>query len=134
MTPASIPQSALAPTVNPETKPFWDATLEGKLLVGNCADCGKAHFHPRPFCPLCFSASVTWDAASGKGTIYSVSVLRRGVKEPYALAYVTLDEGCMMATNIVDCDLDAIGIDDKVEVVFVPTDGEAAIPFFRPAR
>ena len=53
-------------------------------------------------------------------------MLRRGVPTPYCLAYVTLDEGVSMITNIVDCDLDAIRIGQKVRVVFKPTDGRTA--------
>ena len=34
--------------------------------------------------------------------------MRRGVPIPYAIAYVTREEGVTMLTNIVDCDLDAI--------------------------
>ena len=31
------------PQGNPETKPFWEATVEGKLLIKRCTACGEAH-------------------------------------------------------------------------------------------
>jgi uncharacterized OB-fold protein len=70
--------------------------------------------------------------ASGRGTVYSYSVMRR-VPIPYALAYVTLAEGVSMMTNIVDGDLDAIRIGQPVTVAFKPSDGGPPVPMFRPA-
>ena len=57
----------------------------------------------------------------------------RRVPVPYAIGYVTLEEGVTMMTNIVDCDLDAIRIGQRVKVVFKPTDGGPAVPMFTPA-
>ena len=57
----------------------------------------------------------------------------RRVPVPYALAYVTLDEGVTMMTNIVDCDLDAIRIGQRVRVAFKPSEGGPPVPMFTPA-
>ena len=111
-----------APQANPETQPYWDACAAGKLLVKRCRACGEHHYYPRALCPFCFSDRTEWTEASGRGTIYSYSVMRR-VPVPYALAYVTLEEGPTMMTNIVDCDLDALRVGQAVKVVFKPTDG-----------
>ena len=121
-----------APPVNSEVQPFFDAAAQGKLLIKRCAACGQAHHYPRAICPFCFSDRTEWKDASGRGTIYSYSVMRR-VPTPYALAYVTLDEGVTMMTNIVDCDLDKIRIGQAVKVVFKPTEGGPAVPMFTPA-
>ena len=107
-----------APAVNAENKVYFDATAEGKLLIKKCASCGEFHHYPRALCPYCFSDRTEWRDAKGTGTVYTYSVLRRGVPVPYCIAYVTLDEGVSMLTNIVDCDLDALGIGMKVRVVF----------------
>lgn len=121
-----------APEANPETRPFWAAAAEGRLLIGKCASCGKPHYYPRAICPLCGSDATGMVQASGRGVIYSYSVMRR-VPAPYALAYVTLDEGVTMMTNIVDCDLDAIRIGQRVKVVFKPSEGGPPVPMFTPA-
>ena len=120
-----------APEANPETKPFWDAAAEGRLLIKKCVTCGQVHFYPRAICPFCGSDKTVWMTASGRGTVYSYSVMRR-VPIPYALAYVTLEEGVTMMTNIVECDLDAIGIGQRVTVVFKPSEGGPPVPMFRP--
>ena len=119
-----------APRVNSETQAFWDATAQGKLLVKRCNACGENHFYPRTFCPFCFSDDTEYLECSGLGVIYSYSVTRRG--EPYAIAYVTLDEGPTMMTNLIDCDLEALAIGQQVKVNFVDTGEGTALPFFTP--
>ena len=122
-----------APAVNAEVKAYFDAAAEGRLLVKRCKACGEYHHYPRALCPHCFSADTEWLQAKGTGEIHTYRVLRRGVPVPYCIAYVTLDEGVSMVTNIVDCDLDAVRIGQKVKVVFKPTDGGAPVPMFAPA-
>ena len=119
------------PAVNPETKPFWDAAREGRFLVPFCSACGKAHWYPRAICPFCASDKVEWREASGKGTIYTFSVMQR-VKEPYAIAHVTLAEGPTMLTNIVDCDFDTLHVGQQVRVTFADTENGPPVPMFRP--
>src|SRR3546814_19880884 len=77
---------------NPETAAFRDACRDHRLLVRKCTACSKVHWYPRTLCPFCFSDKTVWQDSPGKGVIYSYSVMRR-VAEPYAIAYVTLDEG-----------------------------------------
>jgi len=122
-----------APAVNAESKPWFDAAAEGRLLVRFCTACNEHHHYPRSICPHCFSDKTEWRDAKGTGTIHTYSVLRRGAPVPYCIAYVTLDEGVSMMTNIVDCDLDAVRIGQKVRVVFKPTEGGPPVPMFAPA-
>jgi uncharacterized OB-fold protein len=67
--------------------------------------------------------------SKGLGKIYSWSV-QRG-KEPYCLAYVTLEEGPTVMTNIIQTDLDAVKIGQSVKLVFKATEG-APVPMFTP--
>jgi uncharacterized OB-fold protein len=125
------PRTIPAPTVNPEGQAYWDAAGAGKLLVKQCAACGQYHHYPRALCPHCFSGKTEWREAKGTGTIYSYSVMRR-TTPAYTMAYVTLEEGVTMMTNIVDCDFDAIRIGQKVKVVFKPSEGGSPVPMFTP--
>ena len=72
-----------------------------------CTSCGQRITIRARSVPFCFSDKTEWIEASGKGTIYSYSVMRRA-PVPYAMAYVTLAEGPRMVTNIVDCDFDKL--------------------------
>ncbi|MGB3289322.1 MAG: OB-fold domain-containing protein [Burkholderiaceae bacterium] len=121
-----------APIPNVETQHFWDAAKEGRLLIKHCIGCDKAHWYPREVCPFCQGGKTLWRQASGKGTIYSYSVMRRAAV-PFATAYVTLEEGPTMLSNIVDCDFDALAIGMPVEVCFAPTQSsDLCVPVFRP--
>ncbi len=127
MTARQIP----APIVTVESEPFWNAARQGRFVVPTCAACGKTHWYPRAVCPFCGAKNIEWRAASGRATIYSFSVMRR-VKEPYAIAYVTLAEGPTMLTNMVDCDFDALHIGQAVRVAFGETENGPPVPLFRP--
>jgi uncharacterized OB-fold protein len=120
------------PETNPETQPFWDAAAQGRFLVKRCLDCGQAHWYPRALCPFCFGSRTEWQDGSGRGTVYTFSVMRRA-PVPYAVAYVTLEEGPTMLTNIVGCDFDRLRIGQAVQVCFSPIEGGGALPVFTPA-
>jgi len=122
-----------SPQINPENKPFWEAAARGEFLIGHCDECGKPHYYPRAVCPLCFSDRTRMSASTGQGAIYSYSVLRRGVPAPYAIAYVRLDEGVTVMTNLVDCDFDALSIGQRVKVAFKPAEDGSPVPVFTPA-
>jgi uncharacterized OB-fold protein len=132
MTTIAQDRRLAAPVIEPGNEPFWNAAAEGRLLIKGCSACRQIHWYPRALCPYCLSEKTEWIQASGRGTIYSYSVTRGPDPIAYVIAYVTLDEGVTMLTNIVDCDLDAIRIGDRVEVAFRPTEGGGAMPMFRP--
>ena len=126
------PRKLRPPEVNPESKPFWDAAAEGKLLIKRCTTCSDAHYYPRTICPFCGSPATVWEASTGLGEIHTLSTLRRGPSAPFTLAYVTLDDGPTMITNITDCDPDTLTIGQRVQLRFVASDGGAPYPMFTP--
>ena len=127
------PNPIPAPVIEPGTEYFWEQAKAGKLALKACKSCGKVHHYPRTLCPFCFGET-EWKESSGKGKVYTYSVMQRGNPNPYCIAYVTLDEGVTMMTQIVDCDLDEVRIGQSVQVVFKPTDAEGAppVPMFKP--
>jgi uncharacterized OB-fold protein len=126
------------PTPDDATQEWWDAARDGRLLVRRCADCAKAHFYPRPFCPHCWSENVDWEQASGRATLYTWSVVHSNdlppfaKKVPYVAAIVDLDEGPRMMTNVVDCDLDSLRVGLPLQVVFRPETDQVTLPCFTP--
>lgn len=121
-----------ASEVTPETQPFWEAAAAGRLLLKRCGACGEPHYYPRALCPFCLSADTRWEEAAGLATIYSLSTMRRGSDAPFTLAYVTLDEGPAVLTNIVADDHNALAIGQRVQVRFVPSEGGPPLPCFAP--
>ena len=127
------------PAPDVETKPFWDACREGKFLLRHCDECGRDHYYPRPFCPSCWSDTVSWKEASGRGTVYTYSVVHVNdlppfnERVPYVAAIVELDEGPRVMTNIEGIALDDVRVDLPVIVSFKEISDDVTIPVFRPA-
>jgi uncharacterized OB-fold protein len=127
------------PTPDDDTRTFWDAARQGKLLIKRCAACGRAHYYPRSFCPHCWSPEVSWEEASGRGSLYTYSVVHQNdlppfnERVPYVAAIVDLDEGPRAMTNIVDCEFDALRVGMPVEVEFRDIGEDVSIPVFRPS-
>lgn len=119
-----------APRTLPDTLAYWLAADEGRLLVKRCTDCGEAHYYPRDLCPFCLSPATEWSEAAGTGSVYSFSSMGQG-EEAHTLAYVTLDEGPTMLTNLVGAAAYAVG--QRVRVVFAASEGGHAVPMFTPA-
>lgn len=125
------PRRIPAPRVLPEALPFWEAAKEGRLLIKRCSDCGETYYYPRDICPHCMSSNTEWIGTAGQGTVYSYSTMGKDDAR-YTLAYVTLDEGVTMLTNLVGDDSAAFAIGQRVTLVFKPSDGEYPVPMFTP--
>lgn len=120
-----------SPPESVENETFWAAANDGKLMIPRCKDTGRFFWYPRNLSPFTLSDNVEWVEASGKGTIYTYSVMRRADPQ-YAIAYVTLEEGVTMMTNIVDCDFDSLAIGQAVELVLQESEGGQKVPVFKP--
>jgi uncharacterized OB-fold protein len=126
------------PTPDRDTAPFWDGCREHKLLLQVCGACGSWFHYPRPFCPRCWSTEVEWREASGRGTVYTYSIVHQNdlppwpTKVPYVAAVVELEEGPRMMTNLVDCDHDAVRVGLPVEVLFQERTEDVTVAVFRP--
>ncbi|PKN44219.1 MAG: hypothetical protein CVU59_12210 [Deltaproteobacteria bacterium HGW-Deltaproteobacteria-17] len=137
--PAAAPQKP-KPVVNSWSRPFWDGTRQGRLLIQKCESCGQHIFYPRLSCPSCFSEKLDWVEASGRGSIYSYTVVHNNAPSafaadiPYVVAVIRLEEGVQMLSNIVECDHEKLVCDMPVEVVFETLDEEFTLPKFRPLR
>lgn len=123
-----------------DTRPFWQATRDKQLKYQQCDACGTVVWHPRAHCTGCTSGTLSWHTASGRGTIYTFSVVRQSyhpffrTQVPYAVAWIDLEEGPRLLSNVV-------GVADPVQdlacgqAVMVEWEehDELNIPLFRPA-
>lgn len=127
------------PTIEDDTRPFWDAAREGRLLLRSCRACGVRHYYPRPFCPSCWSDDVEWVEASGRASLYTWSTVHRNdlppfhEQVPYVAAVVELEEGPRMMTRLVGCDEAEITMGMALQAEFEPLTDEVTIVVFRPA-
>ncbi len=124
----------------PDTADFWRKTREKVLAYQRCDDCGTVVFYPRRHCTGCLGANLTWQSASGEGTIYTFSVVRQSyhpffrTRVPYAVAWIDLDEGPRILSNITGVEDPAaeLAIGQRVVVDWEEHD-ELCVPLFRPA-
>ncbi|MDH4096524.1 MAG: Zn-ribbon domain-containing OB-fold protein [Betaproteobacteria bacterium] len=91
----------MSPPSGPE-KRFFDALAAGRFEIQQCAACAKHVFYPRVLCPHCGSGELGWVAASGRGTVYSTTVVRRkpGDGGDYNVCLVDLAEGVRMMSRV----------------------------------
>ena len=126
------------PRIDAESKGYWEACRRHELYIQKCTSCGQLRFYPRALCPQCLSPDLEWILCSGRGEVYTFTVTHQnhapGFREslPYVLAYVQLEEGVQILTNVVDCSPDDVEIGMPVEVTFEDVSDEVAIPRFRP--
>ncbi len=131
------------PAITTETKPFWDAAAQHKLMIQRCKACNAWVWTPRPSCNECGSETVEWTRMSGNGEVYSFTVIRQVVGRasskafepdiPFVIAWVDLDEGPRMITNIVGCAVEYVKLGMKVTVQFEQASDKVWLPKFRPA-
>ena len=125
------------PRIDEESKGFWEACQRGELYLQRCAACDALRYYPRALCPQCLSDATQWVLSSGKGSVYTFTVTYQnqapGFRDglPYVMAYVELEEGPWILTNVVETPPHEVKIGMPVEVVFEDVDEELAIPKFR---
>ena len=128
------------PSPNAATAPYWEAAREQRFVMPRCDDCGRYHFYPRTLCPHCSSARLAWTQVSGKGEVYSFTIINRAPSPafaaavPYVVAVVKLAEGPHLMTNIVDIAPDSVRIGMPVKVVFRKFGDDVVLPMFEPAE
>jgi uncharacterized OB-fold protein len=136
-TAASAPAKPV-PVVNTWAQPFWDAARQERLIIQKCKACGEHIFYPRIACPHCSADDLEWVEVSGKGTVYSFTVVVANAPSafqqdmPYVVAVIRLQEGVQMLSNIVGCDPHDVVCDMPVEVTFEKLNDEFTLPKFRP--
>ena len=127
------------PQVDWETRAYWEGAGRGELVLQRCGDCGVVQHRPRGLCVTCLSSEIEHFVASGRGEIYTFSIVRQnqmpGFRDhlPYVVAYVALEEGPQILSHVVGCDPESVTIGMPVQVEFVSTDEARGVPRFVPA-
>lgn len=124
------------PVPDPISAPFYEAAQRGELRLQRCSDCGLYRHYPRPACPQCLSRAFSWERASGRGTVYTWTIVRGPTlpafeeKLPYNVVDVLLEEGVHFVSEVLDCKPEEIHAGMDVEATFVPLDEETTLVKF----
>ncbi|NYT84484.1 Zn-ribbon domain-containing OB-fold protein [Pollutimonas harenae] len=119
-------------TSGPQAR-YFSRLNEGVFEIQRCKACERHQFFPRVLCQHCGSTDLAWVTPSGKGQVYSFSVIRRKPDSggDYNVALVDLDEGVRLMSRVDGVSPDAIHIgmavsakvlneQDKGMLVFLP--------------
>jgi uncharacterized OB-fold protein len=115
------------PQPNAVTQRFWSSCADGHFEFQHCRSCGHRQFPPRLACTACHGMDLDWQQASGRGTIYSFTVVHRAPLEafkadvPYVIAIVELEEGVRAMMNVRVPDPTSVTIGMPVVIFFEPT-------------
>jgi uncharacterized OB-fold protein len=137
MSAASNDYSKPLPELEGFSGDFYGFCKSGELRFQRCADCGAWRHVPRELCAECGSWSWSWERSSGKGQVFTWTVVGRalhpafGDSVPYAPVVVEMEEGVRLLSEVVDCAPDALEIGMPVEVLFDPVTDEISLPRFR---
>ena len=119
------------------TESWWNATKQGSLLVQRCRACAHVQHYPRTLCTKCASTDLEDIAATGRGMVYSFTVVHRSphpaFEPPYAVALVRLDEGPVLVSNITGCAPEDVRCDMPVSVTWEDLPDGRRLPLFTPA-
>lgn len=135
-----FPDSMPMPLANSETLPWWQAAAEHRLVVQRCTGCQHLRHPPAPICPECRAGEADWLELSGRGELYTYTIVHRaiaaGQELPFVIAVVALEgaEGVRLISNLVDLDaeqLDRLDVGLPVSLVWEDMGPELAIPRFR---
>jgi uncharacterized OB-fold protein len=134
----TTPPTPSAPVPHPvpdgDSRPYWEGVTAGELRIQRCQDCVRAVFYPRALCPHCSSTHLTWERASGHGTIYSYTVVHQAYgpfagQVPFVVALIDLEEGVRLLSRIAGA-RESVQIGAPVHVVFERVDDELTLPYF----
>ena len=133
-------QTAAKPAPVPDeiSAPFFNGARENRLILQHCTGCDGWSWPVRERCPHCFAAKLEWRQASGRGTLYTFTIMHQVMNPgfasavPYNVAQVDLDEGVRMTSNVIGIANDALRIGMRLEALFEDVGDGVRIPKFRP--
>jgi uncharacterized OB-fold protein len=133
-----VPQDGAIPHRHPSplSRPFWEGLTKHELLFQRCGECKGSTHTPAVVCAHCGARTLTWVPSTGRGTVYSWTIVWRpqtpAFSVPYVPIIVDMEEGWQMLSNLVGCEHDAVHVGQAAEVVFHPLADDVTLPYFRP--
>ena len=126
--PISQKDSEMTPSMSSQYQAALDA---GQFQIQRCKACAQAVFYPRELCPHCGSDQLAWETPSGKGTVYSTTVIRRkpDAGGDYNVALVDLAEGPRMMSRVEGMAPTDVKIGQAVQAEVIQHNGKGLVVF-----
>jgi uncharacterized OB-fold protein len=137
LAPPPAPWRSTIPGPDPENALYFDALVRHELLILRCrADgCRRWVHYPLASCPTCHGFDLAPEAVSGRGEIYSYTLVNReftpNYPPPYVAVLVDLDEqpGLRILSNIVGCAVSDVAIGLRVRATFADYETHSLVYF-----
>ena len=115
--------------IHPETE-FRQFLAEGRFMLQRSASSGRYVFYPRVAEPGTGATDLEWVPASGDGTVYSSTTVRK--REPgasYNVSIIELAEGPRMMSRVEGIGPDDVAIGMAVRAKLIEEDGAPLVVF-----
>ncbi|MGE8687660.1 MAG: Zn-ribbon domain-containing OB-fold protein [Achromobacter sp.] len=122
-----MPNTATEPAPSAE-RHYFEQLAQGRFVIPQCQACARHHFYPRVVCPHCGSDALRWVEPSGRGEVYSTTVVRSKGGD-YTVCLVDLDEGPRLMSRVVDMPVDDVAIGLRVRARIDEVDGAPLLVF-----
>lgn len=134
-----LPEGTPLPTPTPDDQAYWDFIGKRELRIQRCAECRRFRHPPMPNCPHCRSSRFEWEPVSGRGSVFTYTIIRHATHPalknalPFNVAVVMLDDAddVRIVSNVVDAAPEEITIGMPVELLWEPTEDGGWLPRFR---
>ncbi|MDR6534083.1 putative OB-fold protein [Caulobacter rhizosphaerae] len=104
--------------------------VAGRFMIQRSKSSGVHVFYPRAVAPGTGARDLEWVEASGRGVVYSTTVVRKKPPEPsYNVALIDLAEGPRMMSRVEGVEPAAVAIGMAVQARIVDQDGEPVVVF-----
>jgi hypothetical protein len=116
-----------------DTAPFWEAQNNRELKFQRCTQCATVRYPVGPLCPMCRSFDTEWITSTGRGIIYSYTVVRHqthpAFPAPYTMLLVELEEGPRVIAQLAAPPETPVAISAPVHVEWEETEHQV-LPVF----
>ncbi|MDG4834351.1 OB-fold domain-containing protein [Solwaraspora sp. WMMD1047] len=125
---SAAPSRPMPEWLGPDAGEFYEGTRHREFRVPRCPDCRRVVWYPRAHCPYCGALELTWETLPDPvgGTVYTFTVVRRhahpffAARVPYVVAWVDIDDGPRVLTEVACADVDALRVGDRVVLDWEP--------------
>jgi uncharacterized OB-fold protein len=115
--------------VKPEEE-YLAFLAQGRFMIQRSRSSGRYVFHPRVAEPVTGARDLEWVEASGGGSVYSVTIVRKRPPErDYNVALVDLDEGPRLMSRIDGVAPDGVKIGMRVTAKIINGEGAPMVVF-----
>ncbi len=116
-----MPEDWVIPAIEPNTEAFFTS---GRMLIQRCTACGYLQHPPEDICHACQRFAFDLQECSGRGTIFSFTVVHHAVhpslETPYTVVLVSLDDAphVRIVGNLIDVPHEEVHIGMSVRALW----------------